>query len=495
VSAGTLLVTGALSASSGVTVSSGATLGGTGTVSGSVTVNSGGTVAPGTTGVGKLTVGGLSMVSGAIVAVELNGTAAGTGHDQLAVTGNASLNSGTLSVSLVSGYTPVLGNTYLVVDVTGTDTGTFTTLTEGDTLSLGGKGFQISYAAGTGNDVQLTAVNIAPTLTSGTIHALTGVNEDTTSAGALVSAILSTGGRADVDTSASSGIAVTAKAGNGTWQYSTDGTTWTAFGTVSDASALLLTSSTYVRYVPNGQNGETATFTYRAWDQTTGTASVNGTPATATTATTGGTSTFSTNTGTASITVTSVNDAPTLTTVTTLSGATEDQSYTITYAALIQAANEADIDGDTLSFRIQAVSSGTLTKNGQAITAGTTTLVANESLEWTPALNANGTQNAFTIVAIDPSNATSATPVQVQVGVTAVNDLPTDIALSASSLTVFDDAYRVIGTLSARTAGASRCARRFISPPTNRPAPSSSSPPVLLARPSHWRPMPPSRPA
>lgn len=93
--------------------------------------------------------------------------------------------------------------------------------------------------------------------------------------------------------------------------------------------------------------------------------------------------------------------APTLTTVSTLTGATEDTALTISYETLAEAANEADAQGAALSFRVEAVSSGTLTKSGVAVVAGTTLLGTGESLVWTPAANANGTLNAFTIKAWD----------------------------------------------------------------------------------------------
>jgi len=122
--------------------------------------------------------------------------------------------------------------------------------------------------------------------------------------------------------------------------------------------------------------------------------------------------------------VAAANDAPTLTTVTTLTGGTEDTAYPITYVQLETAANEADVDGDSLSFRIEAVSTGTLTKGGTAVTTGTTLLASGESLVWTPAANANGTVDAFTITAWD-GNLASASAVQVKVEVAAVNDAPT----------------------------------------------------------------------
>jgi hypothetical protein len=86
--------------------------------------------------------------------------------------------------------------------------------------------------------ITVISVNDAPTITNGTTVTLTGTNEDTTSAGTAVNSILTTASWADVDTGAVKGIAVTGNVGNGTWQYSTDGTTWTAFGAVTASNAL-----------------------------------------------------------------------------------------------------------------------------------------------------------------------------------------------------------------------------------------------------------------
>ena len=117
------------------------------------------------------------------------------------------------------------------------------------------------------------------------------------------------------------------------------------------------------------------------------------------------------------------NWAPTLTTVSTLSGATEDTGFTITYDLLAAAANEQDPDGDPISFRVEAVTNGTLKKNGVNVTPQVTLLGAGESWVWQPAANTNGTVDALSVKASDGS-LTSATPVPVQVDVTAVNDAP-----------------------------------------------------------------------
>jgi uncharacterized repeat protein (TIGR02543 family) len=131
------------------------------------------------------------------------------------------------------------------------------------------------------------------------------------------------------------------------------------------------------------------------------------------------------------INVTGSNEAPSLTTLATLTGGVEDTDYTITYAALAAAGDEADPDNATVSFRVEAVTFGTLTKGGVAVVPGTTVLGPNESLVWRPAANAFGTLDAFTVKAWDGTTA-SATAQQVKVEVAAVNDAPTLAAISVN---------------------------------------------------------------
>jgi hypothetical protein len=136
---------------------------------------------------------------------------------------------------------------------------------------------------------------------------------------------------------------------------------------------------------------------------------------------------------TVSIKVNFVNLPPTLNTINTLSGGVEDTAFTISYATLAGAANEADVDGDALSFRIESLT-GTLTKGGTAAVAGTTLLSAGEALVWTPAANVNGTVAAFAVKAWD-GEAASANAVTINVNVGAVNDAPT-FTLSSPILSV-----------------------------------------------------------
>ena len=113
---------------------------------------------------------------------------------------------------------------------------------------------------------------------------LSAINEDdTTSAGTLITSLISSGGSgyiSDVDAGALQGLAITAAdTTSGSWQYTTDGTTWLALGAVSNINARLLAAdgTTRIRFVPNVNFNGTADFTFRAWDMTSG-ASLAATP-------------------------------------------------------------------------------------------------------------------------------------------------------------------------------------------------------------------------
>ena len=148
---------------------------------------------------------------------------------------------------------------------------------------------------------------------------------------------------------------------------------------------------------------------------------------------------------TLTINVTAANDAPTLTSITTLTGFTEDTYKEISYQDLVNAADESDVDaGDTIKFRIETVSTGTLQKwSGSAwadVTAGTTTVASGEKLQWKAAGNANGNGlSAFTVKAVDTAGDASGTAVQVKADVSAVNDVPVRTAGSTAAISVNED--------------------------------------------------------
>lgn len=117
-----------------------------------------------------------------------------------------------------------------------------------------------------------------------------------------------------------------------------------------------------------------------------------------------------------------INTAPTLSAIATLGQATEGEPFEISYADLAAAADEHDLDGDWLAFRIEQVLAGTLTKDGRAAIPGATTLARGESLTWTSDTPGQA-QPAFTVVASD-GQAVSDIAVQVNVNVANVNDPP-----------------------------------------------------------------------
>ena len=155
-------------------------------------------------------------------------------------------------------------------------------------------------------------------------------------------------------------------------------------------------------------------------------ANINGTRTFTVTASDGG---LSSAPATVTLNIAAVADAPTLTTISTFSGAAEDAGFSLSYATLLAASNAADTDGDAISFRIEAVSSGTLLKGSSGVLPGTTLVSAGETLVWTPVANAFGTLNAFTVKAWDGSSA-STTAVQVKVEVAPTNDAPTLASVS-----------------------------------------------------------------
>jgi VCBS repeat-containing protein len=254
----------------------------------------------------------------------------------------------------------------------------------------------------------VTSINDAPVMTPDHMTLLPITEDETANGGQPVWTFLCNA-IGDVDDGAVQGIALTGlTSGNGHWEYSLDGgTTWTSVGTVSESAALLLRHDDWMRFVPDGKNGTSATLTYHAWDQTTGAAgdSVDLTVEGAT----GGTTAYSTLTDTVSIAVFDVNDAPVVTGAVTLAPFNEDTARVITLAELL--GNTSDVDtGDTLSVTdLVLVGNGSLVDNGD------------DTWTYTPA-DDDDTSASFTYKVSDgiaPPIDTSAT-----LDITPVNDAP-----------------------------------------------------------------------
>lgn len=151
---------------------------------------------------------------------------------------------------------------------------------------------------------------------------------------------------------------------------------------------------------------------------------------------------YSTGAYTLTFNVTSENDAPTFTTLgAPVDSVNEDTTVQITLAELKAQGDEVDVDGTVDAFVIREVSSGSLRIGSSATTATAYNSSSNKTVDathhayWMPAVNANGTLNAFTVVARDNNGAESATPIQAVVTVAPVNDLP--VISSPSPLTAF----------------------------------------------------------
>jgi hypothetical protein len=234
-------------------------------------------------------------------------------------------------------------------------------------------------------NVTVVGTNDAPTLSGGPF-ALNGTDEDTISTATAVSTILAGLTYADPDGSVPSGIAITQKSGSagGSWGYSTDGLAWRAIPTVSNTSALLLTSTSQVRYMPNGVSGETATLTFRAWDRTAGTASTNDTPGLADPSTNGGTTAFSTGTAQATLAVTEINDPPTLTATAVNPSFTENGSPVDLFSTVSVGTVEAGQTITELQFTITNLWDSTT----ESLVADGTTIVLTDGASGTTATNA-----------------------------------------------------------------------------------------------------------
>lgn len=234
--------------------------------------------------------------------------------------------------------------------------------------------------------VTVTPVNDAPIIASAaTPVALPGINEDqgngaATGSNAGASVLSLFGPRfTDVDSGASmSGIVVVADASTasqGTWQYSTDGTTWHDVGAVSASGGLALSAATLLRFAPaDNWFGTPGALTVYVTDN----AYAGGFTSGATRGTEVSTSAegMSTNTVNLDTTVASVNDLPHFTSAAGAAAITETSGYDdavasgkaeVASGSLTGTIAGDDVeDGTSVHFGIRGgnTSGGTVTKAG-----------------------------------------------------------------------------------------------------------------------------------
>lgn len=154
---------------SGVFVDVNATLGGNADINALVNIRQFATLAPGMSA-GQMTVDELILYFSSTLEIELGGAAVGA-FDSVLVEGDAAIN-GNLNVSLIDGYTPVPGDSLMVLELLGDRTGQFANYEEGGLIgdypsphnATGSPSTQlfITYAGGDGNDIVLFAVAGVP---------------------------------------------------------------------------------------------------------------------------------------------------------------------------------------------------------------------------------------------------------------------------------------------------------------------------------------------
>ncbi|MEO8351002.1 MAG: autotransporter-associated beta strand repeat-containing protein, partial [Chthoniobacteraceae bacterium] len=181
VNAGTLLAANATGSATGpgaVEVSAGGVLGGNGAIGGNVAIDSGGILSPGNSP-GMLTLGGsLGLAIGSFLDIEIGGPTPGTDYDQVFVTGPLTLG-GSLRVTEIAGFTLTLGQSFTILDNTGSSllTTTFANAPGGAYTDAAGNQFLVNYAANAdggavANDVTLTVTFAVPEPSTGILSGL-----------------------------------------------------------------------------------------------------------------------------------------------------------------------------------------------------------------------------------------------------------------------------------------------------------------------------------
>ena len=225
--------------------------------------------------------------------------------------------------------------------------------TSGSTHPITATGGDKAFSAATATVTQtVTPVNDRPTLDTGYTVRLAPTDEDTTptfTVASLIAGLTANAALKDPDGTTAFGIAVTATGTSGTlsgtWEYRLDGgSPWTALGAVSTAAARLLPAAAELRYIPAADTGGEATLTFHAWDQESGTGTLDTTTGT-------GTSPFTAATATLSQPVTPVNDAPVI--VTAAATLTERQTLTLTAAQL--GITDVDSTSEQLVVRLESL--------------------------------------------------------------------------------------------------------------------------------------------
>ncbi len=147
---------------------------------------------------------------------------------------------------------------------------------------------------------------------------------------------------------------------------------------------------------------------------------------------------------TVSVRLAAVNDPPSLSRVDTLTGALEDQAFTIEFATLLAATDARDVDGDALALQVGALGDGALLQAGHPVAPGTTLQAGSEALSWVPPPDRSGLVTGFALDLWDTYTQTGvpvAVPVSFQVA--PVNDAPL-ISLTGNPVPVYQEGGKAL---------------------------------------------------
>ncbi len=304
-----------------------------------------------------------------------------------------------------------------------------------------GTGDPVGSASAT---ITLVKVNDAPSLTGGA--SLGAVAEDTSTAATVSS--LFTSRFSDIDATNApadtlAGIAVSADASNstqGSWQYTTDGSTWYDVGSVSTSNALLLPSTASLRFLPSADwNGTPGSLSVHAVDSSFGGSFTSGASRSGfDTTSDGSTSAVSASAVTLSTSVTAVNDAAVFTSspvTVALSDSTGTDTFS-TQSGSFTASDDhsgAPNEDGTLSYGISggSVAGGSVSLDG---TYGTLTVTsATGAYSFVPDATAinmlpagSALSETFTVTVSDGQGGT--TTQLFTVNITPSNDSPIGVA-------------------------------------------------------------------
>ncbi|ETR66638.1 MAG: hypothetical protein OMM_12535, partial [Candidatus Magnetoglobus multicellularis str. Araruama] len=112
--------------------------------------------------------------------------------------------------------------------------------------------------------IEVTDINDAPLLEQ-TESNLSSISEDNINYSGYYVYDIIKNVISDADTNALTGIAIVEASGNNQWQFYRSG--WHDITKVSPDNAYLFKPDERIRYLPDGKNGETVSFKFHAWDQ------------------------------------------------------------------------------------------------------------------------------------------------------------------------------------------------------------------------------------